>query len=158
MRPRNPQPSTSRSAMSAGEARHSPANPPSGPMPRKSEERGLSSFRKAKESVPDSNAYVSAETKEQWAGEHVPLFLHSAIREETGGFGGKPRWVLAISDREPGNTTALLTLQANNYRDSLFGGEIQDELAQGYIGPLMLTVFEMRSGQQAWELAEWEPF
>jgi hypothetical protein len=103
-----------------------------------------------KETGTNGQSYYSADAKERICIDHTPLYLHAAERSK-GQYGD--RWELALSEDDPTNDRAILTLPANDFRDSLFNG-LKPELMRGAVGPLKLTKVTYKSGS-GWDLVEW---
>jgi hypothetical protein len=103
-----------------------------------------------KETGANSQSYYSADAKERIATDCTVLFLHAAKRSQSQ-YGD--RWELALSEDAPTNDRAILTMPANDFRDSLFGA-LKVDLLRGPVGPLMLTKVNYKAGS-GWDLVEW---
>jgi hypothetical protein len=116
-----------------------------------------SAFSRARETAQgalNNLPFVSSEGKERLYAEFTPLWLHAA-RLNTGGQFGE-RWLLEISENDPGQPKGALTFARNDYRDNLYG-QLANELASDPtpIGPLLLSKIFTRAGQESWDIVEW---
>lgn len=113
-----------------------------------------SAIQKARQTATQAvSQYISTETKERWANEREQLWLHKCVKT-TGKFG--PVWKLLLSAASPEANKGLLSMPANDYRDSYFETLGKMALVAGPVGPLMFETYETEKGNPGYDLVEWE--